>query len=332
MKLILTFGLSALLCGSVWAQGDPPADPPKDGEPGTEEPPEEPPPISATTWAKTWEEARSIAQKQNGYAMLWLTKDKTEKGEDAIHTGRLMGICFNNPSFYRRLNEAFGCFKGTREEIQITTAAKILTEGNAEPGEPAIFFVDPEDGTIVDELHGPVNFMEVDELLTAVENGYSRKGCEVKLEDKSAAADEKLQLAYASALLRARNTKEARVHFELSRKSQDKKISMMGFIGTAWCDLREKKYAEAIKKAQEAYEEMPVDAPPRGTVLYIQMWAYYEQKEIDEAAKVAALLQERYRRTTFGWRLEDDMLDIGYDFIRKEKIQPPPPQNPDGQK
>ncbi len=325
MKFIASFLFAGLLAGVVCAQGTPPppADPPAD-------PPKDTPPEPTTEWAKTWQAARNVAQKRNGYALMWVQADKLSDGKDAPHTSRLQDMYFNRPEVFHDLNEQFGCWKGTMSEAQ-QQGGKHLQDSNVKQG-PAVIFVDPETGDVVDSYVGRFTYQEIGEVTKAVMEGNSRKKLEEKLKERENANDTKLHLLYGDALVRTAETADARKAYAVVMKSNDPREKIMAEVGLAWCDLKEKKYKDAIENSQKAMEQMPPMIPPRGTCLYIQVWAYYEQNELEECAKVARVLRETLIRTTHGWKANDDCIDLGYCFICKAKFAPGSPhQCPTGE-
>jgi len=333
VKSIASVLFAVLLAGAVFAQGTPPADPPKDPPPA--DPPKDPPPVepppATTDWAKTWQGARDLAAKRNGYAIMFVTMNKLANGSEAPNTAFLLDQFFGRGDVYRVLNGQFGCWKGDMAAARVQGAKHLADAGVNES--PAILFVDPANGELVDAYVGRCNFMEMDVILAAVNDGNHRKGLEVKLADKARQGETRLQYLYGEALLRAREIPDARKALAVSKNSKDMKERMNSQIALVWCDLRDKKYKEAIDGAQRALEELPEFAlEPRGTCTYIQMWAYYLQNEMEECSKVAQVLKEKYIRTTFGFKMADDEASLGYDFIRKIKFTPgekPPDPGPE---
>lgn len=327
MKFIPSFLFAGLLAGVVCAQDTPPADPPKD--PPKEGDPKEgdPVPLEPTTeWSKTWQAARNAAQKRTGYAIMWVQADKQADGTDAPHTSRLQDMYFNRPEVYHDLNEQFGCWKGSMADAQ-REGGKHLNDAGVTKG-PALLYVDPDTGEVVDSYVGRFTYQEIGDVTKAVMDGNSRKKLEEKLKEKENEGDTKLQLLYGDALVRTGDTKDARKAYAVVLgKSNDMKEKIMAEVGLAWCDLKEKKYKEAIENSEKAMAQMPPMIPPRGTCLYIQVWAYYEQNEMEECSKVATVLRETLIRTTHGWKLNDDIIDIGYCFICKAKFNPGSPHS-----
>ncbi|KAF0245751.1 MAG: hypothetical protein FD180_1358 [Planctomycetota bacterium] len=332
VKSIASVMFAVLLAGAVFAQATPPADPPKDPPPA--DPPKDPPPVepppATTDWAKTWQGARDLAAKRNGYAIMFVTMNKLADGSEAPNTAFLLDQFFGREPIYRILNEQFGCWKGDLAACRVQ-GGKHLTDAEVNEA-PAILFVEPSNGELLDAYVGRCNFMELEVVMNAVNDGNHRKGLEKKLADKENQGNTRLQFLYGEALLRARQIPEARKAYAVSKQSRDMKERMNSQIGLVWCDLRDKKYKEAIEGAQKALEELPEFAlEPRGTCTYIQMWAYYLQNEMEECSKVALELREKYIRTTYGFKMDDDVAALGYDFIRKLKFTPgekPPPEEP----
>ncbi|MBI2920948.1 MAG: hypothetical protein HYY18_07675 [Planctomycetes bacterium] len=339
MRSWLTFVLSIAIGGTAFAQGgdppaDPPKDPPKEGDPAKpDDDPEKDLEASATHWAKSWRQARSLAAKRNGYAFLWVTEERNGKGEPSFYTQRLLGQFFSNPAFLLKMNTDFGPFRGTLSELQKNgdTSAKLAEAGVSTA--PAFIFIDPDDGKIVDVTVDKLTQFELEELVKIVLSGRHRKGLEDRMQDKNFRADEMFHLDYAQALFRAQEWKEARKHYEEVAKSQDMRRGITAQIGLVFCDLKEAKYDSVIRKSQEIFDRLPVDAsPPRAACLYAQVWAYHHQGKPEEASKVALMLRERFIRTTHGWKLMDEQMDMKYDFIKMEKIpevgENPPEENP----
>lgn len=333
----MTFVLSLSIGGMAFAQGgdppaDPPKDPPKEGDPAKpDDDPEKDLEASATHWAKTWPQARALARKRNGYAFLWVTEERNEKGEPSFYTQRLLGQFFSNPAFFQKMNSDFGPFRGTLSELQKNgeTSAK-LSEAGVQTA-PAFIFLDPDDGKIVDVTIDKLTQMELEELVKLVLAGKHRAGLEERMADKNFRIDETFHLEYAQAMFRAQEWKEARKHYEEAAKSQDMKRGITAQIGLIFCDLKEGKYDSVIRKAQEIFDKLPVDAsPPRAACLYAQVWAYHNLKKPEEASKIALMLRERFIRTIHGWKLMDEQMDMRYDFIKMEKFpdDEKPPEEP----
>jgi len=302
------------VCAGSAAAQDAPPEPPPPADPQPEEP--------GLVWEKTWQAARTKGNALNGYTILWVTADKQANGEEAVSTHRLLNSCWSVPQINQKITPLFGCFRGTFDECKNAGAGQQMTAAGVTAG-PAIIIVDPSDGDVVDVLPGAAQFMEVLDLVDKVDRGLTRKGCELKLENKDRANDPELNLAYGQALVRAGDTDKARTHFAKSAKSPDLKQSVYSRIGIAVCDLKDRKFKDAIDKAGKIFEELPPNAQePRAECLYIMTWAYYGLKELDDASKNAEMLTTRYLRTTWGWKLLDDQADIGWDFVKKEKIDP----------
>lgn len=334
MKFFSTLLFAGLIAGLTLAEtpADPkPPDPkdPKAGDPNDpNKPPDKPPIVSTTEWAPNWQAARNLATQRSGYALMWVTMDKKD-GKDAPHTMRLNDLFFGNARVFRDLNEQFGCWKGTMAEAR-TQGGKHLDEAGVKEA-PALIIVDPDDGAVVEQYNGRFTYLEATEVVKAVMDGNNRKKLQEKLEDKEKKNDPKLNLLYGNACFRAGDVKEARKHFEIGMTSTDRKDKAFSTVGTVWCDLKEKKYKEAIDGAQKLFDDLPMEAQePKGTCLYIQLYSYYEQNELEEASKLATKLRAEYVRTTYGWKMIDDMADLGFDFIKKEKIVPGAPNNNGG--
>lgn len=311
MKFLMTALFAGLLAGAVFAQATPPADPPK------EEPAKPPEPVPAVEWAASWQAARNVAQKRQGYALMWVQADKVN-GQDAPHTSRINDMYFGRPDVFGPLNEQFGCWKGSFADAQ-REGGKHLQDAGVKEG-PAVIYVNPENGEVVDAYIGKFTYQEIGEVTNAVMAGDSRIKVEERLKEKENKDNPKLNLLYGNALLRTGEAAEARKHFEISAKSSDMKEKIMSDVGLAWCDLKEKKYKAAIEQAEKAMAQMPPMIDPRGTCLYIQVYAYHEMGNAADCAKVAATLRETLVRTTHGWKLMDDILDGGYCFVCQEKF------------
>lgn len=310
----MTALFAGLLAGAVFAQDTPPADPPK--------PPDEPAkpePIPAVEWNASWQAARNVAQKRQGYALMWVQADKVN-GQDAPHTSRINDMYFGRPDVFGPLNEQFGCWKGSFADAQ-REGGKHLQDAGVKEG-PAVIFVNPENGDVVDAYIGKFTYQEIGEVTNAVMAGDSRLKVEERLKEKENKDNPKLNLLYGNALLRTGEAAEARKHFEISGKSTDMKEKIMSDVGIAWCDLKEKKYKAAIEQAEKAMAQMPPMIDPRGTCLYIQVYAYHEMGNAADCAKVAGTLRETLVRTTHGWKLMDDIVDGGYCFICQKKFTP----------
>jgi hypothetical protein len=339
VKTIASVLFAGLLAGAVFAQGTPPADPPKDPpKDGDPKPPDAPPEIPHTTnWEKDWQGARNVAQKKNGYALMFVTQDPKKNGDDGPHTSRLLNQFFGVAETFQELNDQYGCWKGTYAEAKVA-GGKHLADAGVEAG-PAVIFVDPESGEVVDSYVGNCTYMEVTDIIHAIRNGNHRKGLEKKLAEAGNKNDPILNFLYGESLLRAGELKDARKHYEIGKTANanaggmDRRAKFESIVGLVWCDFKEKKYKEAIEGAQKAMDEMPEMVPPRGTCLYIQMWSYYHQNEFDECAKIAQEIRLKYIRDTFGRKMIDDMVDIGYNFITKQKWTPgeaaPPETSPE---
>jgi tetratricopeptide (TPR) repeat protein len=234
------------------------------------------------------------------------------------------------PQFYPRVNDLFCGWKAPWDEVQKSEAAKHFKDAKIEEG-PAIVVVDPDDGSLVDVLAGRAGWSEMELFLTMFERNEHRKGLERELENnKALAGDEKFALKYADALLRCGELKEARRFYETAKGSKDMKTNILAKVGLTWIEYREKDYSKAIEMAQDLFDEMPQEAPPRGTCLYIQVMAYYEQNKTEECQKPAQMLLERYIRTPYGFRLQEDIMDLRWDFPNNRKLEAPkPPEEPE---
>ncbi|MEK7466813.1 MAG: hypothetical protein AAB074_05295 [Planctomycetota bacterium] len=333
MKSIASFVLSGLLAGAVFAQGtppaDPPADPPKEGDPkDPAEPPGPPPIVSSTEWSKTWQGARDIAAKKSGYAIMFVM-ETGKNGVDAPHTSRLLSKFFEQADTFRILNEQFGCWKGTMAEAQVAGAKHLADAGVKQA--PAVLFVDPDNGDLVDSYVGRCTYLELLPVLQAVMDGNHRKGLEKKLAEDGGKADTQLQYIYGEACLRTGDIADARKAYTIGQTSREMKCRMNSELGLVWCDFKDKKYKETIEGAQKLFDNLPEFAlEPRGTCMYLQAWSYYLQGDMDEASKIALIIREKFIRTTYGWKIDEDVIDIGYDFITKQKFTPgeKPPEAP----
>jgi uncharacterized protein YecT (DUF1311 family) len=317
VKFWTTAVLAGALAAVAFAQGeppkDPPPDPPKDGEPVPPVDPME----EKQIFQKTWMAARGAAQKKGGYAILWVTKDKGPDGMEDTYNAEVLMNFWANADNARMLGESFGAWRGTYSECMAAASAQ-LAAAKVEEG-PAMIFIDPDDGSLVDVVRGPFIGKTIHPVLKAVFEGRHRKGCEAKINDKDTPKDEKLELDYANALYRNAEYADASKHYAEAKASKDPKTSMLAKAGEAWIKFRKKEYKKAAEEAMDLYGQMPPQVENRAEMLYIVVMSHYYLQNKDEMIKAARTMMQYHRRMPYGMQMIQDQFEMGYDFTEGEK-------------
>lgn len=292
--------------GAAVAEEPPPADAgPTDAE------------VSPVGWKKTLGEARQVAGVRNGYALIFVT------GADAA-SRRIESSVFWLPQVFERLQENYGCVKGTIEELSKDDQAKAKLQAAGVTQSPALILVDPDDGSLVDVTKREFTPLQMVRLLEDVDKGQTQKGMEAQASKESGNAE--LRLRVGQARLRKADWEAAGKDFEAALKSEDRKVVVQATIGLAAvalnakdCKGADKLLAEAVAMMVEEKEAQDFESP-MAEALQLQALSAWQQDLRDDATKYAGKLLDSWPHSASAQLLRCAGEDMSWDWYEGVEV------------